>query len=234
MRLLTTDNLKIRKGDKYGYLGTVLMLAPSTLSGHNVCPMASAGCKAACLNTAGNGLYPATQEARIKRTRWFFEDRTGFMRQLAHELSLHIAKANREGKIPVVRLNGTSDIRWENIPVVTDGKVYRNIMARFSDVQFYDYTKLPNRRNLPDNYHLTFSRSEVNEAHAIGELEAGKNVAVVFRLPKGKVLPETWNGFRVISGDEHDLRFLDPAGVVIGLKAKGSAWTDMSGFTIRL
>ena len=57
------------------------------------------------------------------------------------------------------------------------------------------------------------------------------NIAVVF---KGKELPETYKGRKVINGDISDHRFLDPAGVVVGLLAKGKAKKDNSGFTIDL
>jgi hypothetical protein len=101
-------------------------------------------------------------------------------------------------------------------------------MDMFQSVQFYDYTKLPNRRNVPSNYHLTFSRSESNELDALRILANGvMNVAVVF-----DTLPTKWAGVKVIDGTETDLRFLDEQGVVVGLVAKGKAKKDNSGFTI--
>jgi hypothetical protein len=181
--------------------------------------MASEGCALACLNTAGRGRFTAIQEARIRKTKFFFEDRETFMDTLAKDIHAAIRKAERENMIPVFRLNGTSDIRWETVNVWG----YRNIMEMFPTVQFYDYTKIPNRRNIPSNYHLTFSRSEINE-HMIPQ---SMNVAVVF-----DELPETWNGRKVIDGTETDLRFLDEPGVVVGLLAKGKAKKDTSGFTI--
>ena len=52
-KLLNIDkNAKTIKGQAYGYMTAILYLAPSDLSGFNVCPMASKGCKSACLNTA--------------------------------------------------------------------------------------------------------------------------------------------------------------------------------------
>ena len=219
MKLLTIGNTKTVKGEALGYMTFIMHLAPSTLSGYNTCPMASKGCASACLNTAGRGRFTATQEARIRKTRWFFEDRETFMGQLVKDIQAAIRKADREGMTPVFRLNGTSDIRWERVDVGG----FRNIMEMFPTVQFYDYTKLPNRVDIPRNYHLTFSRSESNE-HLI---PAGMNVAAVF-----DVLPETWNGFTVIDGTETDLRFLDGEGVVVGLLAKGNAKKDTSGFTI--
>jgi hypothetical protein len=50
----------------------------------------------------------------------------------------------------------------------------------------------------------------------------------VFRGEK----PKTFLGLKVIDGDTHDMRFLDEDNVVVGLKAKGKAKTDYSGFVI--
>ena len=219
MKLLTLGNTKTVKGEAMGFQTYIMHLAPSTLSGYNTCPMASEGCASACLNTAGRGRFTAIQEARIRKTKWFFEDRESFMDQLVKDIYAAIRKAKREGFTPVFRLNGTSDIRWETVAVLG----YRNVMDLFPQVQFYDYTKLPNRRNIPANYHLTFSRSESNE-HLIPQ---GMNVAVVFDS-----LPDMWMGRKVIDGTETDLRFLDEQGVVVGLVAKGKAKKDNSGFTI--
>jgi hypothetical protein len=187
--------------------------------------MASTGCAAACLNTAGRGRFTATQEARIRKTKWFFEDRETFMAQLVKDITAAIRKAGREGFVPVFRLNGTSDIRWETVPVGG----FRNIMEMFPTVTFYDYTKLQNRRDLPFNYHLTFSRSEENYAAVDMMMAAGYNVAIVFNE-----LPAVYNGYTVIDGTETDLRFLDEKGVVVGLLAKGKAKKDVSGFTVQI
>lgn len=224
MKLLTIGNTKTTKGEAKGYLTFIMHLAPSTLSGYNTCPMASAGCASACLNTAGRGRFTATQEARIRKTRWFFEDRDSFMAQLVKDIQAAIRKANRENMTPVFRLNGTSDIRWETVAV----EGFRNVMEMFPSQTFYDYTKLTNRRDIPANYHLTFSRSEMNEIDALRMLtEQGMNVAVVF-----DTLPEKWAGVKVIDGTETDLRFLDEKCVIVGLVAKGKAKKDTSGFTI--
>jgi len=224
VKLLTIGNTKTIKGEAMGFQTYIMHLAPSTLSGYNTCPMASEGCASACLNTAGRGRSTATQEARIRKTKWFFENRETFMAQLVKDIHAAIRKSAREGFTPVFRLNGTSDIRWENVPV---GQ-FRNIMEMMPAVQFYDYTKLTNRRNIPSNYHLTFSRSESNEMDAMHILANGiMNVAIVF-----DTLPTKWAGVKVIDGTETDLRFLDDEGVVVGLVAKGKAKKDNSGFTI--
>lgn len=256
--MLTPDgyNPKLKKGRARGYSSAVLHLAPANRSGREVCHYRSKGCTLACLNTAGHGGIKldelglnAVQRARIARTDMFFDARDLFFLVLIDAIDAHIRRAVRKGLTPVVRLNGTSDIDWEN-EAFSDraGVEYANIMARFPDVQFYDYTKNPARamlsayKALPANYTITFSRSETkaNNRACQDVLAAGGNVAVVFNICHCKrackhELPDigfTYFGRRVISGDHDDLRFLDPAGVVVGLKAKGPAKTDASGFVV--
>lgn len=232
-KLLNVDtNAKTVKGQKKGYLTGVLYLAPADLSGFEVCPMSSAGCRAACLNTAGRaGIIKrgeetnAIQIARIAKTRWYFQDRESFLEQLVKEIQAVIRKAKRMDLIPAIRLNGTSDIPWERVPYA--GKA--NIMEHFKDVVFYDYTKRHNRKGLPANYTLTYSLCEDNDDRALLALQSGFNVAAVFDGD----LPEEFMGYPVINGDESDLRFLDPVGVIVGLKAKGKAKKDTTGFVRR-
>jgi len=229
--VLTYGNTKTAKGEASGYLTGILHLAPGKLAGIEVCPMASAGCLAACLNTAGRGWVDKIQQARINKTRWLFDDRKGFMQALVWSIEATIRKAEREGMVPTIRLNGTSDLPWEKFKCIRNGVEYRNPMAAFPEVQFYDYTKIPARaikwaeRRMPTNYHVTFSASEDNESACRMVSMAGGNVAVVF-----DTIPDNWYGRKVVNGDETDLRFLDPAGVVVGLKAKGEAKHDNSGF----
>lgn len=247
-RLLTPGNPKTEKGRSAGYWTFILHFAPASLSGWNVCAMATAGCKTACLNTAGRGGIMAgglltyrdvargkrneIQNARRMRTRAFFQYRAEFMAVLAKEIAKAVKMAKRDGYIPVFRLNGTSDIRWETVPVADRA----NIFALFPDVQFYDYTKLPNRKNIPANYHLTFSLADGNDTFARAALANGMNVAAVFRS-KETVARYMSSGINiggrdvpVARGDDTDLRFLDAAGHVIGLYAKGNAKRDTSGF----
>lgn len=241
MKLLTEGNPKTMKGQAAGFLSFILHLAPHKLSGYNTCPMASKGCSAACLNTAGRGgIFPSIQEARVRKTRWFFEDRDTFMLQLVKDIQAGIRKAKRMGLVPVFRLNGTSDIRWESIrvPIMENGVVvghWANVMTMFPNVRFYDYTKLNNRTNLPKNYHLTFSRSESNDDNVMEWLDNGGNVAVVFNVSKNKPLPAKWNGYKVIDGDITDLRFLDGKNVVVGLRGKGKARKgEFDGFVVNV
>jgi len=151
------------------------------------------------------------------------------MAQLVKDVQSAERKARRLGLTPVFRLNGTSDIRWETIPVERDGETFPNIFTAFPLLTFYDYTKLTNRRNIPANYHLTFSRSEENGDAALAMLWSGFNVATLF-----DTLPKTFWGFPVIDGTEHDLRFMDPKGVIVGLVPKGKAKSDTSGFVVQL
>lgn len=227
------NDAKTVKGLKKGILTGVMYLAPHSISGYQVCPNASDGCKDACLYTSGHGRFTNTQIARINKTKWFFEDRESFMATLVKNVESLIRKADRENLIPAVRLNGTSDIAWEKIACVRDGVHYRSIIEAFSEIQWYDYTKILNRKralSLP-NYHLTFSLAEDNDADAIKALRQGYNLAVVMRLGRNDPKPEIWSGFNVIDGDETDVRFLDPeCGTVVALFAKGDAIKDTSGF----
>lgn len=233
MKLLTAGNPKTLKGEKKGYLTFILHLAPADIAGvGNMCPKATAGCKLVCLNTAGRGgmFTPEqgtnkVQEARKRKTRWFVSDRKSFLAQLVKDIEIAIKYAERRDLTPVFRLNGTSDLSWEKY-VVEDGK---NIFALFPDYQFYDYTKVPGRKvKQIKNYHLTFSQAESNMDDVQKAVKQGMNVATVFR----KTLPETYLDRPVFNGDDSDLRFLDPAGVIVGLKAKGKARKDDSGFVV--
>lgn len=235
MSLLTVGNPKLMKGLKKGYLSSVLHLAPADLSGKNTCPKATAGCKAACLNTAGRGgifkkgeSTNVIQQARIRKTKMFFEMRDVFMFELVREIRNAIKLAAKKDLIPVFRLNGTSDLSWEKYEVRREGIAYNNIFEAFPEVQFYDYTKVLGRKvsHIP-NYHLTFSKADGNDMDVRIAASNGMNVAAVFHK-----LPEKYIGRPVINGDETDLRFLDPKGVIVGLKAKGKAKKDTSGFVV--
>ena len=221
-KLLSTSNTKIIKGEGRGYKSYILHLAPADESGYEVCPKRTAGCTKGCLNKSGHGgmFKPGettnkVQQARIRRTKYFFENKAAFLADLIDDIGRAIKQAERKGLIPVFRLNGTSDLSWEKYDVI----------QRFPNVQFYDYTKVLGRKiaDLP-NYHLTFSRAENNDADVRKALLAGLNVAQVYdTIPDG-----------VYSADEDDLRFLDPAVGIIGLKAKGPAKKDYTGFVIRI
>lgn len=241
-RLLTLGNPKTAKGEGYGYLTAILHLAPAKLAGFEVCAGRTDGCTAACLNTAGMQGTAGRHRirivsARIRRTKWFRADKQAFMRRLELDIAAHERSARRHGLKPAVRLNGTSDIPWENIRYLgTDGRSI-TLMDRFPKVRFYDYTKLALRfkRNLPANYDLTFSAADGNEPAAQVALAHGARIAVVFgnaARPSARKwpLPTEFSGRPVVDADKHDLRFLEPAGVVCGLRAKGLAKRDTTGF----
>jgi hypothetical protein len=241
--LLTYGNLKTEKSIGLGYLTAIMHFAPANLSGVEVCHGRTRGCTAVCLNSAGHGGIGAqfdargallkangVQTARIARTRLWADSPEVFWPQLVAELKAHVRKASRLGLRPAARLNGTSDIAWEDTPVPGTSL---NIFETFPEIQFYDYTKITARMSkaLPANYTLTFSRAETlkSKLDTMHVLQSGGNVSAVF----GKHLPATWNGYPVIDGVSHDLRFLDARNVIVGLVAKGKARQDKhSGFVI--
>jgi len=217
-KLLTDSNPKTSKSIEFGYLTAILHLAPYKISGYNLCPKASKGCIATCLNTAGHGQWNTTQQARIRRSKLFIENPTEFYQLLYKDIEKLKRQADKLGLKPCLRLNGTSDIPKLALKVARD----------FPELQVYDYTKILDtlkRSDLPTNYHLTFSRTEDNLAECLQALSLGFNVAAVFHK-----LPDTFHGFDVIDGDIHDLRFLDSKKVIVGLKAKGKARQDITGF----
>ena len=225
--LITEKSPKLIRGRPHGWRSGILYLAPCNLSGRNVCPRSSRGCKASCLYTAGRGAFERTQAARMRKTKQYHAHPAAFMHLLAADIHALCALCDMDGDIhrPCVRLNGTSDIDW----------AAAGIFKQFPAVQFYDYTKVESRMdawlagNRPANYHLTWSRSERRDRYALTVLERGGIVSVVF----GGDIPATWRGYPTVNGDQHDLTFLYPAGHVVALSAKGRAKQDSTGFVIR-
>jgi hypothetical protein len=220
------NNAKTIKSDMGGeYTTGIMYLAPHKLSGQNFCASASPGCISACLYTAGRGAMKNVQEARLKKSKLFIEDRKNFFIILQEDINKLNKLCKKNGTYPAIRLNGTSDLQWEQIS---------DIIKDNPDIQFYDYTKHYKRMlkyiegELPVNYHLTFSRSESNWKKCLDVLAAGGNVTAVFR----DKLPTKFENYFVIDGDTHDLRFLDRQNVIVGLKAKGQGKNDRSGFVI--
>lgn len=223
------NNAKTIKGDGSEYETAIQFMKPEKTEYkgkvYNLCSMAGvAGCAEGCLNTAGRGQMGVVQRGRKRKTMLYLSDRIGYMDALYKDLQKFTKRNTKRNVKPCVRLNGTSDIQYEKT----------GIMEQFPEAQFYDYTKIVKRAyaKLPKNYHLTLSYSEANMDYADkvhqAVLDTGVNMAVVFR----DKLPKTFRGLRVINGDADDLRFLDPKGVVVGLKAKGKAKQDTSGFVI--
>lgn len=236
-KLLTKNNFKTVKGEKLGYTTYILYMSPFTdnSKGINLCSHASAGCAASCLFKSGfGGMYERVQAGRRNKTEWFLGNRNEFMNALVGEITNIVRLHSKDGANKfAIRLNGTSDIRWEKIKI--QGK---NVFELFPEVQFYDYTKnhIRLRDVLPSNYHLTFSRSETNGDKVMEVLKAGFNVAMVFDK-----LPESYMGYPVIVGDETDLRFLDKKNVIVGLTykvntgkggAERNSFSRTSGFVI--
>jgi hypothetical protein len=223
--LSVSNDHKTVKGEKLGYLTGILYMSPGQeAGGRNMCPYASPECLKLCLNTAGlGGVYQSIQEARIRKARYWMDKTDQFLDLLRADIRKLERQAKAEGKIPVVRLNGTSDVRWEKT----------GIMEEFPHIGFYDYTKFPaEHRSMPANYHLTYSYSEDPAAGERSDAwnARGVNTAVVFAVKPGQPLPATFRGRPVIDGDESDLRFLDAPGSIVGLRAKGEARGSLSDF----
>ena len=199
----------------------ILYLKPGQVMGRNMCPKASDGCLSACLNTAGRGAFSNVQDARERRTIEFINNRKAFLKQCADEIN----KSAKKTEELAVRMNGTSDLKLVEM-LVSDNSIADNVV-------FYDYTKIhqkAGRKVLSSGhvYVVTFSRSEINESEAIAVLHRGGHVAVVFNE-----LPAEWNGFKVVDGDLSDDQMLDHMNaVVLGLKAKGKARKDNTGFVV--
>jgi hypothetical protein len=239
-RIFSMDSAKAIKARGFGYLNAIHYMAPATLAGvGNLCPKATESCKALCLGwysgqasmVAHETDLNSVRQSRIDKARRFMTSRAEYMRDIVRSIE-NAEKAARRKRLKLcVRLNGSTDIAWEGIACERGGVKFRSVYEAFPHIQFVDYTKIAARliRPLPSNLHLTLSRTEKNESDAAKVLAARGNVAVVFR---GK-FPRRYLGARVINGDEHDLRHLDPKGVVVGLSPKGSkAKRDRSGFVV--
>ena len=225
-------NAKTIKGDKYGFLTGVMYLAPYTLSGYNVCPMAElAGCVNGCLNSAGRGAFNSVQLARIAKTSRFFHQRDAFMADLVKSINALIRKATKQHMTPLIRLNGTSDIKWENVTFKHEGKLM-TIFEVFPNVQFYDYTKIANRKDVPSNYDLTFSYSGKAEFLSFVKIAMSNNMRIATVFRKREDIPSTFLGLDVVDGDDSDIRHIDPQNVIVALYAKGKAKKDISGFVV--
>jgi len=222
--LLSINNAKTIKGEKLGYKTYILYLSPfnQNSKGINLCSHASKGCANACLFGSGAARFTVVQLGKLNKTEWYLDNRMEFMLKLHSEIVAIKKKAIHNdinfNLIPIVRLNGTSDIVFEKIKIIDD----KNIFELHPDIQFYDYTKNPYRFNrpLPINYHLTFSMSEDNKVKSFELLNKGVNVAIVFGIKNESDLPLIYEGYKVVNGDKDDLRFLDEKNVIVGLKYK--------------
>lgn len=229
LHLLTDGNSKTKKNTKIGYYTAILHLAPNTQSGRNTCPNSSPSCRANCLWYAGGFRYPKIRQITIDKTNLFFDNREKFLNYLHSDL-YHIEElAAKAGLKPSVRLNGTSDIRWHKVDVT--------LFTKHPNINFYDYTKNPDvaidfiKGKLPTNYHITFSRSEINDKFIQKHIQGKMQVAMVVDEKLKDSLLAAKNNDK-IDGDEHDARFKNNVGIVL-LKAKHKAKTEKNGFVIR-
>ena len=233
-KVLGESSTKTVKGEKFGYLTGICYLIPWKKFGTgNLCGFASKGCINSCLEYSGLGTMSNTMRGRYRKTAFWYRNRQGFFEQLIKDVKSLERKAEREGKIPVVRLNGTSDIRFEKHRI-KDGK---NIFQLFPQIQWYDYTKNPyrfDRDKQPANYHLTFSKSESNDDHVEYVLKNKRwKIATVATDATAKTIVFQGKKYRTVNGDNHDLRFLDKGGRFVLLQAKGLAKFDETGFVIQ-
>lgn len=227
--LFTVANPKTQKGESLGYLTAVLHLAPANQAGlGTVCAKSTPECRDLCLYYAGRGAFSAVKAARIRRTKEYKADPSGFALKLIEEVDYWKRHAKRKGMKLAVRINGTSDLP----------KLANAVHLGSTHNLFYDYTKIPFAWDVAPGVHYTFSRSERNEAECIQAIDHGLNVTVVFSTKKGEPLPKRFklgaSWYPVIDGDQHDLRFLDPQGVVVGLRAKGRARKHVGGFVVQV
>jgi hypothetical protein len=229
------SSAKLAKNNRFTkYESYILYMSPASMGYSalnrrgSLCPNASPGCMQACLNTAGRGRFDSVARARLRKALYYIQFTSDFVKHAMAEVSKLRAKVKR-GKQLVIRLNGTTDINW-----IAHRVQGLNIFEMFPDVQFYDYTKNLQyglKSQTYKNYNITFSASECNAVQWQAALDAGLNVAMVF-----KSRPEVYHGIKVIDGDLHDLRFLDGnngSGIIVGLTAKGKAKSDTSGFVVQ-
>jgi len=210
-------NMKVSNNLTYG-----LYLSPANTSGYNVCQFATPECKLGCLATSGRAAMDIQSgqniilNARINKTKLFFEEQKFFMNWMVAEIKASQTKAINNNYEFSVRLNLTSDIDWQNVRL--NGQ---NIFEMFPDVNFYDYSKNFNKfQSKPENYHLTFSYTGKNWNQCKSLLEKGFNIAMVFNVKNETQLPAMYEGYKVVNGDATDLRIKDGKGVIVGLKWK--------------
>lgn len=231
MRLLTYKNTKLEKGGHYLIAG--LSLAPhTTVAKKSLCPKSTPGCRKLCIYGSGYAMaFPAVKKSRIQKTKFFLTNQKEFIGRLKKELKSHAKKAKNLRLKPACRLNVYSDIAWE--------KLLHSFMENdANEITFFDYTKIPNRMHnfldgkLPQNYYLTFSRSENNWSDCEAILSKEGCISVVFH----KTLPKTYKGYKVINGEKNDYRWLDKPGTIVGLKEKVvmKGQNDTSGFVVNL
>lgn len=192
-----------------------------SIKGGTLCLSSNEFCRSSCLVYSGqNTADPYNNELKRAQTIALLREPVAFMRMLV--AAIEDVKHEREvecNQEACFRLNVFSDVPWE--------LVYPELFERFGDTQFYDYTKVEGREP-PPNYDLTFSFSGTNWRACERELDRGLRCAVVFVATRLQEFPLPWQfkGYEVIDGTEHDFRFTDPGGIIVGLRYK-SPNTDL-------
>ncbi len=230
---------KIEAGESVGVLSKVLYMMPAETSGKQACAYSSAFCRELCLVSSGRLPHPGVAASRARKHAAFFADRNRMLADISREITVHARAAELAGKLCAVRMNGVTDLPFHRMPFTDhDGIRWASLHAAHPNVNFYEYTKLPRRlagKGKPDNLHFTYSVSERpdSETHARDYLANGDSVAVVFAMRKhGHPSRYSLGGIErpVIDGDLSDARFLDPAGSIVALSAKGKARGVTNGF----
>jgi len=214
---------KISHSQEYSHQYTYgLYLAPASLSGYNVCSHSTPECRMGCLNTSGRaGIeeFAGTsiiKDARIKKTKLFYEQPQFFMAWLMAEIEAGQRKAKKDGYYFSVRLNCTSDIDWQNVKIND-----KSIFETYPEIQFYDYTKNANKFfGKPANYHLTLSYTGRNWGLCEVILKRGHNVAMVFDVKTDAEIPTEFEGYKTVQGDLTDYRVSDAKSIIVALKWK--------------
>jgi hypothetical protein len=219
-KMVTVNQAKLNKSGKEGVLTGGINLSPYTESlshgGRNLCLWAGE-CATSCLKLAGMNQMTTHLKARIDKTLLWLNEPEVFLGQVKKEIEALLRKAARQTMDVAFRPNLLSD----------DYALATAVGGMFPDLQMYDYTKYPKPwERVSDNYHLTYSLDvgRGRERTALRCLDKGINVAVVFDLPKDAPMPKLWTllgeTYPMIDGDAHDLRYLDPKGVFVGLRGK--------------
>lgn len=222
----------------------------------NLCKKATNGCATSCLYHQGilkNSDFAKNKIkiARIKRTFKFLLQRDEFFAQLIKEIKMLHKKATKEGLILAIQLNGTSDILWEKESFTFKEESFANLMSYFKEIQFFDYTKydiLKNRKKIPSNYHLTYSRAGLHKGVLVDSwefiqslLEQEIDVSVIFNKKMKTSILEHSNflGYKIIDADLNNCRVTDVhhrengKGLILVHEAAKKTDFNNSGFIIQ-
>ena len=223
--ILSYNNNKTIKGEKYGHATFIFYGAPNTISGYNTCANSSEGCRANCIYYSGYGAMKNVQNARIRKTKMYFEERRDFISLVNIDIKSAIKFSERNNMEPAFRLDGTTDIG-----------LAKHFVGLYPNVQFYDYTKIMKRVKLAekyDNWHVTYSLSEDTTRSTIKILLAGRtNIAIPFKRVPDTGSPYRLWGRKLVDGYSTDLRFLDGDNRIVCLKAGGRGRKSNSEFIV--